>query len=218
MPDVERGRLRVAAESGQAVSDTIHFLEVIRTAYNGILAIAAVLDGYIEPSKLRRYATPPVWELNFLPYQSISSPDLSDEAIAGIIPPQDQLLLWQVRLSSPGFWEFVGLLNPLEVVRRFINDCHHRRQDREYRETFERRNLELQNEIVETGMLRERIELARSLGVPEHHLTYLMNRLVYGPLQQIEILCDRGMILPSSDSSEEETRIQASGSPPAGDT
>lgn len=196
MPDQERGHLRVNSSGGLLVTDYVEFLEAIRSAYNGLLAIAAILDGYSEPTRLRRFATPPVWELNILPYQSISPYDLSSGAVASLIRPQDQLVLSRAQFSSPGFLEFAGLLNPLQVIRGFIDDCHRRRQDREYREASERRRLEIQNDMLETEMLRQRFELAREIGVPEHHLAQLTNRLVYEPMRKIEVLYATGVIQP----------------------
>jgi hypothetical protein len=196
MPDQERGLLRVNSTGGLLVTDYVELLEAIGSAYNGLLAIAAILDGYSEPTRLRRFATPPVWELNILPYQSISPYDLSSGAVASLIRPQDQLVLSRVRFSSPGFWEFVGLLNPLQAIRDFIDDCHRRRQDREYREASERRRLEIENDNRETEMLRRRLEVARENGVPEHHLTHLLNRLVYEPMEKIEVLYATGVIQP----------------------
>jgi hypothetical protein len=31
-------------------------------------------------------------------------------------------LVARVELGSPGFWEFAGALNPLEAIRKYLND------------------------------------------------------------------------------------------------
>ena len=76
-------------------------------------------------------------------------------------------MLQRVQLTSPGFWEFLGTLSPLEVMRNALNDRHRRRQDREYREEAERRRLDLQNDYLETEVLRDRIALAREAGLSD---------------------------------------------------
>ena len=58
----------------------------------------------------------------------------SPEEIASLVPRKEQLILSAVKLTSPGFREFSGTLNPLEVLRKYLNDRHERRKDHEYRE------------------------------------------------------------------------------------
>jgi hypothetical protein len=39
--------------------------------------------------------------------------------VASTSPPAEPLIVTRVLLQSPGFWEFLGSLNPLEVLRRY---------------------------------------------------------------------------------------------------
>jgi hypothetical protein len=96
----------------------------------------------------------------------------------------------------------MGSLNPLEVLRQYLNDRHRRRQDRDYREAHEQQRLGLENLLLENQVLRERMEMVRELGLPDHHLTPLLNRLVYEPFQRVDVVEDRGMILPPADADE----------------
>ena len=98
------------------------------------------------------------------------------------------------RLQSPGFWEFLGRLSPLEVVRQYLADRHERRKDREYREAEEKRRLRLENELLENRVMRERIGIARDLGATKKDLAPLLNELVFKPLQQLDQFQDRGLI------------------------
>jgi hypothetical protein len=204
MPGQQDGRLRVNSESGWPVGDCIEFLAAIRRAYNSLVVLASILDSYNSygypthsggRARLGLFGDP-------LINQTFVELPFSEDFISSLMLPQEKLLIRRVQLSSPGFWEFVGLLNPLEVIRKFIDDCHQRRQDREYREQSERRRLEIQNDILETQMLRERIQTARELGIPDYQMTQLLNRLVYEPMGQVEVLIARGIILPADENSD----------------
>ena len=85
------------------------------------------------------------------------------------------------RIESPGFWEFLGALNPLQQIREYLNGRHKRRQDREYRETAEQERLRLENALIqrqvcekENAVLRDRINLAKELGYSDHELRQLL--------------------------------------------
>jgi hypothetical protein len=84
----------------------------------------------------------------------------------------DPLVVSRVRLSSPGFWEFFGGLNPFEVLRKYLNDRHERRKDREYRSEAERQRLELQNQrIAIENAVRAIKAIDRLRGLERHHLS-----------------------------------------------
>jgi len=207
VPNETRGLLRVESEGGWSVGDVVEFLKAFQSAYDGLLIFETVLEGYAAESRAwRRYGPFPL-DLPFYVnlQRSAAFLDVPDEALARFIRPQDHLVLRRVTLASPGFWEFLGSLNPLEVLRRYLEDRHRRRQDREYREAHEHRTLELQNLVLENQVLRERIGIVRDLGMADNDLAPLLNRLVYETLERVAIVDARGMILPTMPSVEEET-------------
>lgn len=106
----------------------------------------------------------------------------------------ERLLVTRVELGSPGVWEFLGALNPLEVLRQYLNDRHRRKQDRDYRSAAEARQLGLENDLREIAVIRERLELAREHGIPEDALVPLVQRLLARPLAELGALQDRGVI------------------------
>jgi len=63
-------------------------------------------------------------------------------------PPKDLLEIASFSIHSPGFWEVLGGLNPLQQIREYLNDRHKRRQDREFREAAEKKKLEIENELA----------------------------------------------------------------------
>ena len=117
----------------------------------------------------------------------------SDDLAAGV-PYPDRLVLAGVRLNSPGFWDFLGALNPLEVIRKYLNDRHERRQDRDYRESAEKRRLTLENLKLENEVIAERVKLAKDLGATDRHLASMLDQLVHQPLLALDRHQDRGVI------------------------
>ena len=120
------------------------------------------------------------------------------------VPISERLRLRQVKLASPGFWQFLGALNPLEVMRHYLCDRHQRRQDREYRESAERRRLELENLLLENRVLKERLDMARDMELAESDLAPLVRQLIERPLTKLGEYQDRGLIEGASivDSAE----------------
>ena len=194
MPNDERGTLRIESDGGWSVGDVIGLLNGVDAAYRGILMFETVLDLQADEYRRRRESFP--FADGFYGPSSLvlAVTGLSATALQLWIRPQDELIVARIELSSPGFWEFLGSLSPLEVLRRYLDDRHRRRQDREYREPEERRRLELENLVLENQVIRERISLARELGLGTESLTPLMNRFLYEPLRGLDLLQDRGVI------------------------
>jgi len=191
MPSREQGRLRIESDGGWPVSDTIEFLHAFKAAYENILIFEMLLEGFAAP----RLSVPRTPILNNRGLNlSTALWELPDEALARFLRPDDQLILQRVELSSPGFWEFAGALNPLEVLRMYLNDRHRRRQDRTYREAHERHRLALENILLENQVFRERMRMAEEYGLSDQDMTQLLNRFVYEPIQQIDIIDARGMV------------------------
>ncbi len=92
-------------------------------------------------------------------------------AIESTIPAGRPLVVSRVVLSSPGFWEFMGSLNPLEVLRQYLSDRHERRKDDKYRSPAEAERLAIENASRKLGVVRQYLDLQREyadeLGVVE---------------------------------------------------
>tara|TARA_R110002096_G_scaffold163184_1_gene330537 strand:+ start:53 stop:550 length:498 start_codon:yes stop_codon:yes gene_type:complete len=115
------------------VEDAIDTLDAIETAYNVIYFTNIQLDWICY--FVQREALDPnvfMWPLNML---------RSSEDIRQFILPEDVLEIGVVKFESPGFWEFLGALNPLDQIRQFISDRHERSKDIEYRNAAEKKNL-----------------------------------------------------------------------------
>jgi hypothetical protein len=172
-------------------------LTAMHDAHSGFVAFDRIVSDmgrwYREFPFPRRYLGPPgIW----LP--EWDRPHVAESLVFG----DELLLVSRVELGSPGFWEFLGSLNPLEVIRQYLSDRHRQRQDREYREREEERQLGLENDLREIEVLKERLGVAREYGVPEEALAPLLQELVGRPLGTLGVLQDRGVI----DGSTAEVR------------
>ncbi len=131
------------AERGGTIAEISQFLSDLENAY---LAIYAFYSPWLQrhlwlsvPRELLLELGPPFSAVGQRDYVSLA---------ADALPPSARLTLERVRIESPGFWEFLASLNPLQQIREYLNDRHHRRQDREFREASEKQRLELENELI----------------------------------------------------------------------
>ena len=170
------GNLIIHTERTGTISETTTFLTDLERVYTGLLH----LEGAVCAIRHPRHPFPPelLWEFGPPVISRGFDADTSDPAM---ILPEFRLELRSVRIESPGFWEFVGSLNPLQQIREYLNDRHKRRQDKEFREAAEAEKLRLENELVqraiwekEGSVLRERIGVLRELGYSDLELRQLI--------------------------------------------
>ena len=108
MPE-ESGRLTITAERGGTITEVTQFLSDLENAYLALYAF----DQRWPPSRVWRRFHHEMWlELGypFLPLVPLGQ----GPVVADAIPPSARLVLERVRIESPGFWEFVASLNPLQ--------------------------------------------------------------------------------------------------------
>jgi hypothetical protein len=182
MAVVEKAVLHIEGEGGLPVSEVRQFLSVIEHAYNSLL----IFEAATEPASTSRTGGVPIWtpESKFSLEQSTT-----------LVLPSDRLVLQRVELASPGFWEFMGALNPMEVMRKYLQDRHERQKDRAYRAALEAEKLRVQILLEETEVIGKRLKIAKEVGAPEHIMASLLNELVYRPLEGIATLHDKGLIV-----------------------
>ena len=101
------------------------------------------------------------------------------------LSPADELILTRANFNSPGFWEFLGSINPLQQIREFLNDRHVRRQDRDYREELEKRKLQLENDKLETELIDKQVELLQKAGYSKPYIKKMLNQHYFGPLAEL---------------------------------
>lgn len=204
MPE-EHGLLIIAAERGGTTEELTSFLSDLQNAY---IALYLLDKWSLDLHRLRRRVP-----LEFLldagyPFAQFGLPWTLPLDPQHIIP-HDRLVVARIRIESPGFWEFVGSLNPLQQIREYLNDRHKRRQDREYREPSEKERLELENELLklqiyekQNTVLRERIEIMKELGYSNEEIERRLWSSVGEPLSRLGKHQDTHLIGGSHDKDK----------------
>jgi hypothetical protein len=195
----EQARLRVYGQGGVEVELVTAYLGDFNHAYASVLLFEATIDGMRRAARefpFPRY--PFVWDFALpVPRRAVRRirdwPPTAEE-VASYVPRAEQLVLSAVSLGSPGLWEFLGTLNPLEVFRKYLNDRYERKKGHDYKETAERRRLALENLSLESRVIAERIRIARQIGATDRDLARLLNELVYKPLLALDRYQDKGLI------------------------
>lgn len=181
------GQLTIHTHRGGLVSEARQFLADLEAAYTALLMLEGALWG---PKRLSRYLPPEVyWELGaYAGSSGIEDRTLHPSAVL----PEFRLNVSRIRIESPGFWEFLGSLNPLQQIREYLNDRHKRRQDRDFREAAEAERLRLENDILqrtvwekENAVLRDRVRVLRELGYTDDDIRQLIWSTVGRPLAQL---------------------------------
>jgi hypothetical protein len=175
--DGGKGVLRVTGASAFAAGDVGQWLLDLDNSYSNILAFFEVInDAFValRPELLR---------------ETTGSARTLD-----LIAPSERLRFHGASFSSPGWWEVFGKLNPLEVIRQYLNDRHERRKDRQYREAADRTRLDLENDLLRTKVIAEKFRLAQEIGVPERDLTAAANEMLLKPLRNLNSAQDEGII------------------------
>jgi len=182
MSTTEKGMIRIDGEGGLPVSEVRQLLSTIEHAYNSLL----IFEAATEPASTSRTGGVPIWT---------PEPKFSLEESMTLVLPSDRLVLQRVELASPGFWEFMGTLNPLEVIRKYLQDRHERQKDRAYRAALEAEKMRMQILLDETELIGKRLRIAKEVGAPEHITASLLNELVYRPLEDLGAVQDKGLIV-----------------------
>jgi hypothetical protein len=194
--------LRMHSFGGVPVEEVQLLLGAVLLAYNSIYLFDAITRQMeLRDIKIRD----PRSDYPFLVYRArsgtlyaspipLNSYSVPLENPGDMIPADSQLLLKRASLHSPGFLDFLGKLNPLEVMRLYLHDRHERRKDREYREYHENEKMRLENELLRNEVFAGRLELLKGIGISEDELARLKNRLLHSPLDALGAVQDRGLI------------------------
>lgn len=177
---------RIECETPMLVGDARRLLEAMQNAYDGLVALEVTARNLEDRWKQWRTFGP-------FPFDVYSGTLWVPEGVSAseLVPADDALFLSSVQLSSPGFLEFLGSLNPLEQIRRFLNDRHQRKLDmlrepeRQRKARLRNDNLELQNEKLALDNLRELLQLERDFFIPDSQLTLMYRRYVGGQMRAL---------------------------------
>ena len=186
------GRLKVFTKRAGEVREVAYLLTSIEAAYSNLYAL-----DFLTINNGRRYRYYPEY-----PYYELFSNQVGPLLdVEGLVLPEHRLRLSSVVIQSPGFWEFLGSLNPLNQLREYLNDRHERRKDKEYREQHEDDRLrldnerqELENEKLKTQIIGERFNLLTQLGYDPKDARRLLVRHAAEPLERLDYFIEREML------------------------
>jgi hypothetical protein len=184
----QQASLRVYGHGQVEVELVAAYLGDLKHAYDSVFMFETLVDSMWRAS--REYASlwpPQGLVLGWPPTSRRTVHEWAPTAneVASAVPRAEQLVLLAVSVASPGFWEFLGTLNPLEVLRRYLNDRHERRKDREYRESAEARRMALENLSLESKVISDWVKSLKEVGATDRDLAPLLNALVYRPLMAL---------------------------------
>ena len=183
------GILTVEAIRGGTITEIRAYLEVVEDAYNNLYALDIIIDRAREISNDAGNASG---------YGKRKKPNFRSlkplKGVDNLILPEDKLLLSSIVIQSPGIWEFLGSLNPLEVMRNYLNDRHERKKDVNYRESLERERLILENERLRTQTIQDYANLLRDLNVPEEQIRPVLAEHGFNALSRLNSFQDGNLI------------------------
>jgi hypothetical protein len=184
--------LRIYGNGEILVEDTFQYLSALEEAYNGTYLFFKIVEEAEEISNFYGRQRPPIPIKNLLGLNWLPS---DAEKVRSFVPKSDRLRLIGVELHSPGFWDFLGKLNPLEVLRLYLNDRHERQKDREYRNREEERELRIKNDELEFELLKKKYEYLKDIGMPEQNITLLKEQFLSNPSRQLDRFQDMKIIV-----------------------
>lgn len=186
MPE-ERGTLTIVANRGGSIAEITSFLSDLEDAYVALYSFHRLW----LPERLSDRFPVRVW-LGLRFPSAVFGQTRSTPLTADSVPPDSRIALERVNIGSPGIWEFLASLNPLQQIREYLNDRHRRRQDREYREPSERTRLELEDEVIRLQIeksellnLKEFVTILRDLGYDDSDIQRIFWMNVGSPLSRL---------------------------------
>lgn len=193
--DSTKGILRLEVSRGGTADEAISFLSDIQDSYENLY----VLNYKIDEAK-KKYEEK-YGKIGSLWYSKGRPPALAPARnVRELVLPDERLSITKVSIGSPGFWEVLGSLNPLQQLREYLKDRHERLKDKGGRQqeelrgvslendkkTIEIRRMELENIKLENEIVRGQVETLRQMGYADEQIRRLLNRHYFEPLSKLD--------------------------------
>jgi len=220
----EKSTIKIKAERLGTVKEIRKMLKDFDNAYNSIYAFNFLVDSLqTDKERQRRYRKDEFYDLRKtwrdlykqrdFPYDPIFFEIFWDRylrrfdgnrinlielqknlKIDKIVLPSESLVINRVNIQSPGFWEFLGSLNPLQQIREYLKDRHERNKDRKFKSRQEEELGELSIMEKKNNIVSQRIEILKGLGYSEAEIRQLVNSMIVEPLNKLGNHQDKGLI------------------------
>jgi hypothetical protein len=92
-----------------------------------------------------------------------------------MLTPGDQPVINSISLSSPGWIEVIGRLNPLQAIKEIIVVC------RDWREA--KRRARIENDILEMELFRQRVALLQSTRHSQTEIKSILQSWLWEPVE-----------------------------------
>ena len=106
--------IKILADRAGTVKELTNYLTDLENAYNSLHAFNRFLDYFHQESRSNRRMIHFICEFGIPLNSSLKLDNSSD-----LIKPVDRLVISRISIQSPGFWEIVGSLNPLQQIREY---------------------------------------------------------------------------------------------------
>lgn len=198
--------LRIYANGEILVESVRAYLAAVEYTYNS----AYVFDHIVEQAQetFQRSDSRIAMPLSTMLWNSLLP--LTEEKVAALIPNADRLKLKGVVLQSPGFWELLGALSPLEFLRNIINDRHEQQKDKDYRNQSEAERLSLENELLKTKLINEKIDVLKNAGATPYELQILREQILGVPARALASIQEKNQISSAEIVNESQKYLSGS--------
>jgi hypothetical protein len=170
--NMELGVIRFEIIDNWSVTNFIKFLSTIETIYlrlNSFLFISTEFDAFINNIVRRKKANTSILDI----FESILTASKRHTA---------ELTIKQIKLSSPGFIEFTGNMNPLEIIADFITSWRNENTSR--KQTSNKAETErFKGRLEITKIILERATELSSQGLEGSFVNKLITRAFDEPLE-----------------------------------
>lgn len=223
MPE-DRARLEIGSYGERSAEAVLQFLSAVNDSHDGLLAFLNLLDrrnrsgAALDPRAVVKQLQPRSRRLpeDYDYYANVAAPPPrrlglrpSRRILQQLVPAEQRLEVVSIAVASPGIWAFLGALNPLAAINDFISQRHERKKDNAYRNDAERDRLsienrhgEIENGLLEMQLVRERLDLARALGIQQEDQRLLLSSFAVRPLIQLDAVTERDMAFPAAELPE----------------
>jgi len=204
--------LRIDAKRLGTTTEIRNFLTDIENVYNICYVIDRIenaksvnLKSLVQPPKKRippklnrgiedfaEYRLP--MQLANILSEPSKSPSRITTKIQKEVPRSEQLIITKINIQSPGFWEFLGGLNPLTQNREFLKDRHERKKDKDYRIAQEKRKGELEIASLQLDLVQKYIATCEKAGFTNEQIRDGAAKFIQEPIRRLGAHQDSGLI------------------------
>ena len=119
----DKGILRLEVNRAGLVDEVLAFLNDLQSAYEHLYALNLKID-----EAWQKHQTEESFTYGYRKRRPPALPHTRN--VREVVVPNDRLIIDKVVIESPGAWEFLASLNPLQQIREYLKDRHERKRIR----------------------------------------------------------------------------------------